>query len=61
MPEVFDCSAADGLALGVAAAAHAVRDGQVVVLPTDTVYGIGCDAFDSSAVAAVLAAKGRGR
>ena len=61
MPEVFDCSAADGLALGVAAAAQAVRDGQVVVLPTDTVYGIGCDAFDSSAVAAVLAAKGRGR
>ena len=61
MPEVFDCSAADGLALGVAAAALAVRDGQVVVLPTDTVYGIGCDAFDSSAVAAVLAAKGRGR
>jgi hypothetical protein len=41
MPEVFDCSAADGLALGVAAAAQAVRDGQVVVLPTDTVYGIG--------------------
>ena len=40
MPEVFDCSAADGLALGVAAAALAVRDGQVVVLPTDTVYGL---------------------
>jgi len=61
MPEVFDCSAADGLALGVAAAAQAVRAGQVVVLPTDTVYGIGCDAFDASAVSAVLAAKGRGR
>jgi tRNA threonylcarbamoyl adenosine modification protein (Sua5/YciO/YrdC/YwlC family) len=33
----------------------------VVVLPTDTVYGIGADAFDSSAVAALLSAKGRGR
>ena len=30
-------------------------------LPTDTVYGVGCDAFDADAVAAVLAAKGRGR
>ncbi len=32
-----------------------------MVLPTDTVYGIGADAFDSAAVAALLAAKGRGR
>ena len=31
------------------------------MLPTDTVYGIGCDAFDAGAVASVLAAKGRGR
>ena len=30
-------------------------------MPTDTVYGIGADAFDSDAVAALLAAKGRGR
>ena len=33
----------------------------MVVLPTDTVYGIGADAFDNAAVAALLAAKGRGR
>jgi tRNA threonylcarbamoyl adenosine modification protein (Sua5/YciO/YrdC/YwlC family) len=32
-----------------------------VVLPTDTVYGVGADAFATDAVAAVLAAKGRGR
>lgn len=38
-----------------------VRAGQLVVLPTDTVYGIGADAHDPAAVAAVLAAKGRGR
>ena len=39
----------------------AVRRGEVVVIPTDTVYGIGADAFDPEAVAAVLSAKGRGR
>jgi tRNA threonylcarbamoyl adenosine modification protein (Sua5/YciO/YrdC/YwlC family) len=38
-----------------------VRRGEVVVLPTDTVYGVGVDAFASDAVAAVLAVKGRGR
>lgn len=43
------------------AAVDAVRRGAVVVLPTDTVYGVGADAFDARAVAAVLAAKGRGR
>jgi tRNA threonylcarbamoyl adenosine modification protein (Sua5/YciO/YrdC/YwlC family) len=44
----------------LAAAASAVRAGQLVVLPTDTVYGLGCDAFNSEAVRALLAAKGRG-
>jgi L-threonylcarbamoyladenylate synthase len=61
MSEVFDCTTPQGLAAGVEVAARAVKAGQVVVLPTDTVYGIGCDAFDPAAVAAVLAAKGRGR
>lgn len=42
------------------AAAGAVRSGRLVVIPTDTVYGVGCDAFDASAVRAVLAAKNRG-
>ena len=42
-------------------AADAVRRGEVIVLPTDTVYGVGADAFDRAAVRAVLAAKGRGR
>ncbi len=45
----------------VAAAAVAVQHGQLVVLPTDTVYGIGADAFDPAAVRGLLAAKGRGR
>ncbi|WP_110241936.1 L-threonylcarbamoyladenylate synthase [Nocardioides gilvus] len=43
------------------AATQAVRRGELVVIPTDTVYGIGADAFDASAVTALLAAKGRGR
>ena len=42
-------------------AVHAVARGGLVVLPTDTVYGIGADAFTPPAVAALLAAKGRGR
>jgi len=46
---------------GVAAAALAVQRGQLVVLPTDTVYGVGADAFDAEAVRRLLAAKGRGR
>jgi tRNA threonylcarbamoyl adenosine modification protein (Sua5/YciO/YrdC/YwlC family) len=45
----------------VSAAVEAVRRGELVVLPTDTVYGLGCDAFSASAVGALLAAKGRGR
>jgi L-threonylcarbamoyladenylate synthase len=45
----------------IEAAATAVRRGLLVVLPTDTVYGIGADAFDADAVQALLDAKGRGR
>ena len=46
---------------GIANAALAVQRGQLVVLPTDTVYGIGADAFDAESVRRLLAAKGRGR
>lgn len=42
-------------------AAAVLSSGGLVVLPTDTVYGIAADAFDADAVAALLAAKGRGR
>ncbi len=40
-------------------AASLLRDGQVVALPTETVYGLAADATNSDAVAAVFAAKGR--
>jgi L-threonylcarbamoyladenylate synthase len=38
-----------------------VRRGELVVLPTDTVYGIGADAFSAPGITALLTAKGRGR
>jgi L-threonylcarbamoyladenylate synthase len=57
----FDCTDPGERDAGISAAVSALKGGGLVVLPTDTVYGIGANAFDSSAVAALLAAKGRGR
>jgi tRNA threonylcarbamoyl adenosine modification protein (Sua5/YciO/YrdC/YwlC family) len=59
-PPVYDCADPDARAAGLAAAARAVRTGQLVVLPTDTVYGLGCDAFSAAAVRSLLVAKRRG-
>jgi len=42
-------------------AVAAVRAGEVIVLPTDTVYGVGADAFAPAAVQRLLEAKHRGR
>jgi L-threonylcarbamoyladenylate synthase len=50
----FDCADPDERERGLAQAASAARRGELVVLPTDTVYGIGCDAFSNEAVAALL-------
>ncbi|MBF8189891.1 threonylcarbamoyl-AMP synthase [Nonomuraea sp. K274] len=61
MGRSFDCSDLDQRTEGLTEAAAAVRRGELVVLPTDTVYGIGADAFTPSAVTALLDAKGRGR
>jgi L-threonylcarbamoyladenylate synthase len=57
----FDLSDPESREAGVAAAVTAVRRGQLVVLPTDTVYGVGADAFDAEAVQRLLDSKGRGR
>jgi tRNA threonylcarbamoyl adenosine modification protein (Sua5/YciO/YrdC/YwlC family) len=46
---------------GVAKAVRALQRGELVVIPTDTVYGVAADAFAPAAVAALLAAKGRER
>ncbi|MFY7067552.1 L-threonylcarbamoyladenylate synthase [Nocardiopsis changdeensis] len=61
MSRIYDCADETARKDGIADAASAVRRGELVVLPTDTVYGIGADAFSPKAVADLLAAKGRGR
>ena len=61
MSEIFDCADETQRSLGLAAAVAAVLRGELVVLPTDTVYGIGADAFRPAAVTSLLAVKGRGR
>ncbi|MCV7076698.1 L-threonylcarbamoyladenylate synthase [Mycobacterium szulgai] len=61
MAEMYDCADPDQRSRGIEAAAGMLKAGRLVVMPTDTVYGIGADAFDSVAVDALLAAKGRGR
>jgi L-threonylcarbamoyladenylate synthase len=57
----FSCSDPDELEAGLKAALTSVRESGLVVLPTDTVYGLGCDAFEPDAVRELLSVKGRGR
>ncbi|MBA0125207.1 threonylcarbamoyl-AMP synthase [Haloechinothrix sp. YIM 98757] len=61
MSTVYDCADQESRTKGLAAATAAARSGQLVVLPTDTVYGIGCEAFSTGGVRALLRAKQRGR
>jgi L-threonylcarbamoyladenylate synthase len=58
---LFDCGNPDVRVDAIQTAAHSVSSGELVVLPTDTVYGLGADAFDAVAVADLLRVKGRGR
>ena len=43
---------------GLAAAAEAVKEGGIICYPTDTVYGLGCDPLNESAVERTMRAKG---
>ena len=56
---LYDCRTAADRDRGVEAAIDAVKRGDLVVMPTDTLYGIGADAFKPWAVTALLDAKGR--
>jgi len=56
----FDCADPVARRAGLEAAAFAAQTGNLVVMPTDTVYGIGANAFNAAAVRDLLAAKGRG-
>ncbi|MEY4500032.1 MAG: hypothetical protein RL319_1020 [Actinomycetota bacterium] len=59
MQKVFDCSVDTELLTGMRLAKVALQRNELVVLPTDTVYGIAADAFSPSGVQALLDAKGR--
>jgi L-threonylcarbamoyladenylate synthase len=48
--DVYDCSDPDRRAAGLDAAAAALAAGELVLLPTDTVYGVAADAFTPAAV-----------
>ena len=61
MSKRYDCQNPQERTAGIEAAVTAARAGELIVLPTDTVYGIGADAFIPAAVTTMLAAKGRGR
>jgi tRNA threonylcarbamoyl adenosine modification protein (Sua5/YciO/YrdC/YwlC family) len=61
VPTRYDAHDAAQLESGITAATTAIRAGELVVLPTDTVYGLAADAFDATAVRRLLDAKGRGR
>jgi L-threonylcarbamoyladenylate synthase len=61
MASIYDCSVETELLTGMRLARSAIGKGELVVLPTDTVYGVAADAFNPKAVARLLEAKGRGR
>ncbi|MGJ9414207.1 L-threonylcarbamoyladenylate synthase [Aeromicrobium sp. CF4.19] len=61
MTERFDCTDEERRGAGLDAAQQALDDGELVVLPTDTVYGLAADAFSPEAVQRLLEAKSRTR
>jgi L-threonylcarbamoyladenylate synthase len=58
---LYDCRAVAERDRGIAAAVEAVKSGELVVLPTDTVYGVGADAFTPHAVNSLQNARGADR
>jgi len=61
MATMYDCSVESELLEGLRAARGAIGRGELIVLPTDTVYGVAADAFRAEAVQRLLDAKERGR
>ncbi|PPG20412.1 L-threonylcarbamoyladenylate synthase [Rathayibacter toxicus] len=61
MARIYDCSLDKDLLTGTRLARTAIGRGELVVLPTDTVYGVAANAFDAAAVRRLLEAKGRTR
>jgi L-threonylcarbamoyladenylate synthase len=61
MTRIYDCSVDEEHATGMRLARSAIGRGALVVIPTDTVYGVAADAFNPEAVQKLLDAKGRDR
>lgn len=61
MSTIFDCRDEAQLLAGMRHARQAIGRGELIVMPTDTVYGVAADAFSPTAVQRLLEAKGRGR
>jgi len=61
MQRVYDCSVDTDLLTGFRLAKVSLDRNELVVLPTDTVYGIAANAFSAKGVEALLNAKGRDR
>jgi len=61
MTRIYDCSVDEEYATGMRLARSAIGRGALVVIPTDTVYGVAADAFNAEAVQKLLDAKGRDR
>jgi L-threonylcarbamoyladenylate synthase len=61
LSRIFDMSDSEERAAGIAAAVAALSDGNLVGLPTETVYGLAADATNGEAVARIFTAKGRPR
>lgn len=61
MSNIFDCRDETELLAGMRHARQAIARGELIVMPTDTVYGVAADAFSPAAVQRLLDAKGRGR
>lgn len=61
MSPIYDCRDEAQLLTGMRQARQAIGRGELVVIPTDTVYGLAADAFSASAVQRLLDAKGRTR
>lgn len=61
MSSIFDCGDESELLAGMRHARQAIARGELIVMPTDTVYGVAADAFSPAAVQRLLDAKGRGR
>ena len=61
MTRIYDCSVDTEHTAGMRLARSAIGRGALVVIPTDTVYGIAADAFSPQAVQRLLDAKGRDR